>query len=131
MKNSIINKECKLCNKVMKYQCSWNRHLKSKKHIQLLDSEQKVNTSEQKVNTKVNTSEQKVNTKVNTSEQKVNTSEQKVNTSEQKVNTKVYMKNFMCEYCNKKFTTATSRYRHIRNYCKQKNNNNIIEKTLF
>ena len=95
MKNSIINKECKLCNKVMKYQCSWNRHLKSKKHIQLLDSEQKVNTSEQKVNTKV------------------------------------YMKNFMCEYCNKKFTTATSRYRHIRNYCKQKNNNNIIEKTLF
>jgi len=120
MKNSIINKECKLCNKVMKYQCSWNRHLKSKKHIQLLDSEQKVNTSEQKVNTKVNTSEQKVNT-----------SEQKVNTSEQKVNTKVYMKNFMCEYCNKKFTTATSRYRHIRNYCKQKNNNNIIEKTLF
>ena len=131
MPHKIINKECIYCNKVIKYDTSWYKHLNGKRHLKNVDeynSEQKVNTSEQKVNTseqKVNTSEQKVNTKVNISEQKVNISEQKVNTSEQKVN----IKKFMCEYCNKKFTTATSRYRHIRNYCKQKNNN-IINNTI-
>jgi len=110
MKNSIINKECKLCNKVLKHKSSWDRHLKSKRHIQLSNNNT-ITTQEQHNNNTRTTQEQHNNNTITTQEHPK----------------KVYG---YCKYCNKSFSKQQSLSRHQLKYCKIKNNNNIINNTI-
>ena len=77
----------------------YDRHLKTKKHQMLSESEQLVNKSEHLVNK----------------------SEQLVNIDETKEESENFPSkyNISCKYCEKKFTTKTSMYRHIRYTCKK------------
>jgi hypothetical protein len=98
--------ECIICNKQIKHERSWIKHLKSKRHkhkeIMRISDENTMRTHE-------NTNENTMRTQMRTHE-----------------NTKCYN----CDQCDKKFTTRTSRDRHKRKYCRHNNNININNQTI-
>ena len=91
--------ECLFCSKL---KGDYNRHLKTKKHL---------DNSENNVIPMVkNTNEHKMNT----NEHKMNTNEHKMNTDEIETEDKFY-----CKFCFETFNTKASKRRHELHYCKQ------------
>jgi hypothetical protein len=111
---------CFVCNYEAKQKSNYLKHLKTKKHQKVVNSsEHLVNISEHLVNK----NEHLVNI---SSEHLVNILE-KSSKSEHLVNIgeKCSKSAFVCKYCNKSFTTNTSKYRHIRTVCKKSKDEDV------
>jgi len=104
----VINRECKVCNKVLKYETNWNRHLKSKRHIKL--SENTSNISQPYHNNITNISQPYHNNITNISQPYHNIPQQQ-NQPE------IYGR---CKYCDKGFSRQPNLSRHEKNYCSVK-----------
>ena len=89
----VINRECKVCNKVLKYETNWNRHLKSKRHIKLSEKEP-TGTKMEPTGTKIELLEKYLDNEINN--------------------------NFNCKYCDKSFKHKKSKIRHEKYRCKKK-----------
>ena len=77
---------------------------------------------------KIILSEHKVNTKRTQSEHKKNIKRTIIEKNEKNETNKTNKtNNLMCKHCGKHFKYATSKYRHVRKYCNQKNIINIVE----
>jgi hypothetical protein len=85
---------CSFCDYSTIHKGDFNKHLKTKKHI---NNENECGKETQKL------------PKMNTNEQKVQKNEHKINTNEHN-----------CKYCNKFFNTKPSKRRHELHYCKKK-----------
>jgi len=101
MKNQIVNRECKICNKTIKHETSWYKHLKSKRHIKLSNNNT-ITTQEQHNNNTTTTQEQHNNNTITT---------QVSNQSE------IYGE---CKFCDKVFKKQQSLSRHMLKYCSVK-----------
>jgi len=101
MRNQIINRECKICNKTIKHETSWYKHLKSKRHIKLSNNNT-ITTQEQHNNNTTTTQEQHNNNTITT---------QVSNQSE------IYGE---CKFCDKVFKKQQSLSRHMLKYCSVK-----------
>ena len=98
MRNQIINRECKICNKTIKHETSWYKHLKSKRHIKLSNNNT-ITTQEQHNNNTTTTQEQHNNNTITT---------QDTNQAE------IYGE---CKFCDKVFKKQQSLSRHMLKYC--------------
>ena len=113
---------CIDCNFCSNLKANYNRHLKTKKHLNnvksIANDHNTVNTNVNTVNTNVNTvnkREDTVNTNVNTVNEKEHYHNFSVNTSD----SEIYKKTYNCKYCLKYFTSRQSKYQHQKR-CKNK-----------
>jgi hypothetical protein len=114
----MVNYNCNICNYITKRQYDFNKHLKTKKH---LNNEK--NYVEEKC--KLQSSHHKI--PQNTTFSPQNTTQISDHTNKEYIN---------CEYCYKEFSRIDSLNRHIEKYCKKKReldkmeneNSKIIEK---
>ena len=104
MPSTIINRECKICNKVIKYDTHWNRHLKSKRHIKLSE-----NIQEHPNNIQSTSSPHPNNIQT--------TSSPHPNNIQYPKQTESYGS---CEYCNKVFKYQQGLSKHMLYRCKVK-----------
>ena len=102
---------CDSCNYSSNIKTHYNRHLKTKKHLD--------NIENNVISMVMNTNEHKMNT----NEHKMNTNEHKMNTNEIETEDKFY-----CEFCFETFNTKASKRRHELHYCKQ---NKHITQTII
>ena len=113
---------CDNCNYKTKLKTDFNKHLKTKKHInKLKEIDGKFIKLLEKTakDCEMSTNEHKMNT----NEHKMSTNEHKMSTNEHKMNTN----EFSCRYCNKFFNTSPSRRRHELHYCKKNSDREEIE----
>ncbi len=101
----VINRECKICNKVIKHETSWDKHLKSKRHIKL--SENTIITPQEHHNNTIGTPQEHHN---NTMTSQNNT----IKTPCIQNQTEIYGK---CKYCDKGFKRQQHLSRHEKSYC--------------
>jgi len=101
--------ECKACKYETQRKLDLERHKTSKKHM--------LNVKKYELNEKKSIKNAKIKKRDN-----VTSEHNSEHNSEQKSENEKYA----CEYCNIIFTTKTSMYRHIRKYCKKKNDINLI-----
>ena len=105
---------CELCNYTTKLKGDYNRHLKTKKHGN---------------NVKHNEILEKELTLMTTNDHKMTTNDHKMTTNDHKISENLPKKlDFICDYCNKKFSTHPHKRRHELHYCKD--NPNLIERLL-
>jgi hypothetical protein len=95
--------ECSICNKRIKHEKSWIRHLKSKTHIKNEEKETQEGPGKDPVETQEGP--------------KKRPSKDPVETQYQNKDIQV----FICKYCNKPFKNKTHMYRHMKYRCKDKN----------
>jgi len=94
--------ECKSCNFISKIKTHYTRHLKTKKHGNNLNIN---NKNENKIGV------------MSTNEHKMSTNEHKMSTNEHKIkNSELH---YNCVYCNKTFKNNPNKRRHELHYCKQ------------
>jgi hypothetical protein len=105
---------CELCNYTTKLKGDYNRHLKTKKHDN---------------NVKQKEILEKELTLMTTNDHKMTTNDHKMTTNDHKISENLPKKlDFICDYCNKKFSTHPHKRRHELHYCKD--NPNLIERLL-
>ncbi len=101
---------CQICNYNTKTKCNYLKHLKTKKHLNNVKSEEEL------------TSKNKKYKKMTTNDHKMTTNEHKMTTNEHKsIN-----KELFCTFCNKKFSTKAHRRRHEIHYCKENVENTTL-----
>jgi len=121
----IINKECIYCNKVIKYDTYWCKHLLTKRHLK--NVEKKTSTTEVPLGTTKGTTEVPLGTTKGTTEVPLGTTK---GTTEVPLTTiHELLGKRTCKYCNKVFKHKNHMYRHMKYYCKKNNSNNIINNT--
>ena len=100
---------CNCCNFSSNIKTHYNRHLKTKKHIN-------------------NSNDSLIPMVMNTNEHKMNTNEHKMNTNEHKMNTNnsENIEKYYCEFCFELFNTKPSKRRHELHYCKHNTNINKL-----
>ena len=116
----IINKECIYCNKVIKYDTYWCKHLLTKRHLKNVEkyNNNTITTQEQHKNNTRTTQEQHNNNTITTQE---HPQEHQVNIQITSIENqkKIYGH---CKYCNKSFSKQQSLSRHQLKYCNIKKN---------
>uniref|UniRef100_A0AB39J685 C2H2-type domain-containing protein n=1 Tax=Florenciella sp. virus SA2 TaxID=3240092 RepID=A0AB39J685_9VIRU len=114
---------CFVCNYDAKQKSNYDKHLKTNKHKKVVkSSEHLVNNSEHLVNISEHFSEHLVNINNSVIEcglKKV------VNDSPSHDTSNNEKSSYKCKYCNKSFTTKTSKYRHIRTVCKKSKDEDV------
>ena len=103
---------CDCCNFSSNIKTHYNRHLKTKKHIN--------NSNDSVISMVMNTNEHKMNT----NEHKMNTNEHKMNTTNSEISEK--SEKFYCEFCFELFNSKPSKRRHELHYCKHNTNINKL-----
>jgi len=105
---------CELCNYTTKLLSNYNRHLKTKKHGNNIKQKEIL---------------EKELTLMTTNDHKMTTNDHKMTTNDHKISENLPKKlDFICDYCNKKFSTHPHKRRHELHYCKD--NPNLIERLL-
>jgi len=125
MPHKIINKECIYCNKVIKYDTSWYKHLNGKRHLKNLDEYNNIQrTSREHPENIQRTSREHPNNIQRTSREHPENIQEILNKKQEKVYGN-------CKYCNKSFKYQQGLSKHQLYRCKYKNviSQNIINNT--
>jgi hypothetical protein len=96
---------CNICNISFSQKYNYSRHLKTKKHIENVKKSSVCNTNVTQCNTNVT----QCNTNVTQSVTQCNTNVTQHNNFK-----------YICKYCNNSFKSHSSYYRHMKHYCKNK-----------
>ena len=107
---------CDYCNFLSNIKCNYKRHLNTNKHynnIKDLSEETKKKINEYTKYT------QSIHKDTNSSHKNTNSIHKNTNSID-----KVFTEFIECDYCDKKFMSKQSMYRHKRHFCKLKNKNN-------
>ena len=115
---------CDYCNYTTSIKTHFNRHNSTKKHIKNIAS---IDHVTQKSIKKVYSDEKGIyNTtkKYNVNKHHKGIKKQMLTNNSNTIVTQSNTKKYVCHFCEKDFTHSNSYYRHIKHYCKMKDNTN-------
>ena len=111
---------CDNCNYLTKYSSNYNKHLKTKKHLNnqakgdLCSIENEVEKTHK-------------GDKMNQNEPQMNQNEPQMNQNEPQMNQLELTKDYNCNFCNRDFCTKASLRRHMIHRCKNKENIHLLK----
>ena len=108
----MVEYNCLLCSYKTTFTTNYNKHLKSKKH---LAKEKEIANGKTQI------------------ESKLNPIESKLNPNESKLNPNESFKKFICNFCNKEYSTNSNLHKHLKkcSIIKKDHNNNLLFDTPF
>jgi hypothetical protein len=106
----MVNYTCEICNKSFNKKCNYTQHLNRKNPCKKVELQNE--------------------SKMNPNESKMNPNESKMNPNESKINN-IIKKEYTCNYCTKLFSSNSNLYKHIKNICKVKKQDDHEKEQIY